>query len=307
MTVLAPKLGQFARDYPDVVLDVTTDDNRLDLVAGGFDAGIHYGEFIEQDMVAVRVSRDHRPAIVGSPAYFESYPRPESPHDLRSHRCINFRHGSAGLYKWELDKGGRSLAVAVNGPLIVDDGAQICAAIDGGSGVHVDDRVPHLASGTGARARGLVPAVPGFFLYYPSRRQQPAALSALVDPSSLETERPARLRGRRGFYEPAVRRPGLSPRRLRATEQRVVRIDVVDVRRRDDLVVDEGAGAPAVSEDVEGQLQHAVAVAFREEPHRRHERRPRLPELGAGVGLPVVPDDRAGLRAAGFLKGPRGT
>src|SRR5205809_4202848 len=64
--VLAPKLGQFARDYPDVVLDVTTDESRIDLVAGGFDAGIHLGEYIQRDMVAVRVSKDLRPAIVAS-------------------------------------------------------------------------------------------------------------------------------------------------------------------------------------------------------------------------------------------------
>jgi DNA-binding transcriptional LysR family regulator len=100
-SVLAPKLGQFARDYPDILLDVTTDDSRMDIVRGGFDAGIHFGEFIEKDMIAVRVSEDHRPAIVGSPSYFESFPKPNSPRDLVKHRCINFRHGSAGLYRWE--------------------------------------------------------------------------------------------------------------------------------------------------------------------------------------------------------------
>ena len=91
-SVLGPKLGEFARNYPDVVLDITTDESRVDLVAGGYDAGIHYGEFIEQDMVAVRVSPDHRPAIVGSSVYFDSHPRPKSPRDLLQHRCINFRH-----------------------------------------------------------------------------------------------------------------------------------------------------------------------------------------------------------------------
>ena len=69
MSVLGPKLAEFARNYPDVVLDVSTDETRLDLVASGFDAGVQYGEFIQQDMVAVRVSPDHRPAIVGAPAY----------------------------------------------------------------------------------------------------------------------------------------------------------------------------------------------------------------------------------------------
>src|SRR2546429_9027084 len=100
-TVLAPKLGQFARDYPDVVLDVTTDESRVDLVAAGFDAGIHLGEFIERDMITFRVSKDHRPAIVGSPRYFESHEKPLHPRDLTSQRCINFRHGSAGVDRWE--------------------------------------------------------------------------------------------------------------------------------------------------------------------------------------------------------------
>src|SRR3954468_21992147 len=78
-TVLGPKLAHFARDYPDIVLDVTADDSRMDIVAGGFDAGIHYGEYIAKDMIAVRVSPDHRPAIVGSPGYFKSRPKPKSP------------------------------------------------------------------------------------------------------------------------------------------------------------------------------------------------------------------------------------
>ncbi|HUZ70159.1 MAG TPA: LysR family transcriptional regulator [Candidatus Saccharimonadales bacterium] len=131
--VLAPKLGQFARDYPDVVLDViTTNEGRFDLVAGRFDAGIHLGEFIERDMIAVRVSPDQRAAIVGAPRYFASQPRPDSPDDLTRHRCLNFRHGSAGVYRWEFDRGKQSLAVAVQGPLIVDDvELMIQAAIDG--------------------------------------------------------------------------------------------------------------------------------------------------------------------------------
>src|SRR3989441_8901391 len=71
-TVLAPKLGQFARDYPDVVLDVTTDEARVDLVAAGFDAGIHLGEFIQRDMIVIRVSRQFLLRIVAWPRYFYS-------------------------------------------------------------------------------------------------------------------------------------------------------------------------------------------------------------------------------------------
>src|SRR5512147_2916526 len=82
---LVPKLAQFARDYPEVVLDVTTDNGRVDLVAAGFDAGIEIGEFIQKDMVAVRVSEDLRAAIVGSPNYFASHPKPKHPRDLLNH------------------------------------------------------------------------------------------------------------------------------------------------------------------------------------------------------------------------------
>src|SRR5437763_12519635 len=120
-TVLAPKLGDFVRNYPDIVLEVTTDDSRMDIVAGGFDAGIHFGEYLEKDMIAVRVSPDLRPVIVGSPGYLKLRGRPKSPRDLIRHPCINFRHGDAGLYRWEFEKGKKSLSVAVSGPLIVDD------------------------------------------------------------------------------------------------------------------------------------------------------------------------------------------
>ena len=185
MTVIGPKLSQFARNYPDVILDVSTDETRLDLVAGGFDAGVQYGEFIEQDMVAVRVSPDHRPAIVGAPAYFAHHPKPQSPHDLLQHRCVNYRHGSGEIYRWELDKGEQSLVVAVNGPLITNDvGLLTRAAIDGVGLAFMseDQAAPHLA--TRALIRVLeewCPPFPGFFLYYPSRKQQPAALTALID------------------------------------------------------------------------------------------------------------------------------
>jgi DNA-binding transcriptional LysR family regulator len=183
--VLGPKLAKFTRDYPDVVLDVTAEDSRLDIVAGGFDAGIHFGEYIQKDMIAVRVSKDHRAAIVGSPEYFRAHPKPKTPHDLLRHKCINFRHGSAGLYRWEFDKGKKSLSVAVNGPLIVDDvETLIRAAIDGvGLAFVSDERVePQLASGELVRVlEDWCQPFPGFFLYYPSRRQQPAALAALIN------------------------------------------------------------------------------------------------------------------------------
>jgi len=182
---VGPKLGQFVRDYPGVELDITTDDSRVDLVSAGYDAGIQFGEYIAQDMVAVRVSPDLRPAIVGAPEYFNSSPKPTSPRELLNHRCIRFRHRGESVYKWELDKGAESLAIAVNGSLILDElDLVIQAALDGvGLAWLSEDRVAeHLASGALVRVlEDWCPPFPGFFLYYPSRRQQPAALSALID------------------------------------------------------------------------------------------------------------------------------
>ena len=184
--VLAPKLAQFTRDYPNVVLDVTTMTvPRVDLVAGGFDAGIRLGEFIERDMIAVRVSRDQRAAIVGAPRYFESHATPLTPNDLTGHPCINFRQGAEGLYRWEFDKGDQSITVAVRGPLVTEDIELIIqAAIEGvGLAFAIEEHVrPYLTSGVLMRVlEDWSAPFPGYFLYYPSRRQQPAALAALVD------------------------------------------------------------------------------------------------------------------------------
>jgi DNA-binding transcriptional LysR family regulator len=192
-TVLGPKLGQFARDYPTVALEITTDDSRVDLVSAGYDAGIQFGEYIAQDMVAVRVSPDLRPAIVGAPGYFASHPKPTAPREVLDHQCIRFRHRGESVYKWEFDRGDESLAIAVHGSLLLDElDLVIHAALDGAGLAWVaEDRVSeHLASGALIRVlEDWCPAFPGFFLYYPSRRQQPAALAALVDTLRLENRR----------------------------------------------------------------------------------------------------------------------
>jgi DNA-binding transcriptional LysR family regulator len=183
-SVLAPRLGKLSREYPEIILDVTTDDSRRDIVAEGFDAGIHFGEYIQKDMIAVRVSPDQRPAIVGSPAYFNAHPQPKVPRDLLHHRCINFRHGAAGLYRWEFEKGKKCFSAAVTGTLVVDDLELVVrAAIDGVGLAYLAEQevAVQLADGTLLRVlHDWCQPYPGFFLYFPSRRQKTAALSALV-------------------------------------------------------------------------------------------------------------------------------
>jgi DNA-binding transcriptional LysR family regulator len=173
--VLAPKLGAFARSHPDVTLEVNVELDHVDLVARRFDAGIQLGEFVERDMIAVRVSPDQRAAIVASPQYLAAHPAPESPRDLMRHRCINFRRGELGLYRWEFERHGQALSVAVPGSLVVDNlDLLLRSAIDGaGLAFCFEQQVAPLLS-SGALVRVLedwCPPFPGYFLYL----RQPAA------------------------------------------------------------------------------------------------------------------------------------
>lgn len=182
--VLAPILGRLHMEYPEIVLDVTTDNTRRDIVAEGFDAGIHLGEFIEKDMIAVRLTPDHRAAIVGSREYFTSHAEPREPRDLLDHNCINFRHGPAELYRWEFEKGKKQVTVAVNGSLVVDHTGLVFEGALQGVGlafVAEHEVASYLEDGRLVRVlKDWCQPFPGFFLYYPSRRQQSAALTALV-------------------------------------------------------------------------------------------------------------------------------
>src|ERR1700759_4382439 len=132
--VLLPRLASFARSYPGIVLEVTSSNDPVDLIAGGYDAGVQLGEFIQRDMIAVPVTGEMRLAVVGSPAYFESNPIPKRPQDLKDHACIGFRF-SNGLYRWEFEKGKKSLTVSPQGPASFDDPDLVIKAVLDGVGI----------------------------------------------------------------------------------------------------------------------------------------------------------------------------
>jgi DNA-binding transcriptional LysR family regulator len=182
--VLLPKLAQFTHAYPEITLDVTSSNDPVDLVAGEYDAGIQIGEFIQRDMIAVRVSKDLRLAAVGSPAYFASHSIPETPNDLKDHSCIAFRFRS-GIYRWEFQKSRKATTVHPQGPVTFDDpDSVIQAALNGvGIGMAMEDSLSEMIR-EGRLVQVLkdwCPTFPGYFLYYPSRQNQPAALTALIN------------------------------------------------------------------------------------------------------------------------------
>lgn len=184
--VVAPVLPRFTQSYPEIVVETLIDPALTNIVAQRFDAGIRLGESLEKDVVAVPVTGPLRMAVVGTPHYFATHPAPATPHDLRKHRGINFRLPTAGtIYKWEFEQRHRKMEVGVEGPLVFDDEDMIINAALAGVGLAyvVEEQVASLLK-TRALARVLedwCPPFPGFFLYYPGRRQVSPALAAFID------------------------------------------------------------------------------------------------------------------------------
>ncbi|CCV03768.1 putative DNA-binding transcriptional regulator [Mesorhizobium metallidurans STM 2683] len=182
---LTPRLGAFAAAYPDIVLEIVIEDRFTDVVEGGFDAGVRLGESLQRDMIAVRIGPDIRGAVVGAPSYFATMPKPSHPHDLADHRCLRFRFSSGILYRWEFEKDGEEIELAVKGPLILDEDHLIAnAAIDGAGVAFLFEDYVREATADGRLIRVLedwCQPFGGFFVYYPSRRQMRPALRAFVD------------------------------------------------------------------------------------------------------------------------------
>ena len=185
-TILWPSLANFLAEYPDVQVDLVVDNMLRDIVAERFDAGIRMGERVARDMIAVRIGPEIRMAAVATPAYFKKHGKPKVPQDLETHSCINLRLPTlGGVYAWEFEKGTREINVRVEGQLTVNDIAVIRNAALHGLGIAFmpeDVAQPHLNAGGLVRVLAdWTPPFPGYYLYYPSRRQQSPAFALLVE------------------------------------------------------------------------------------------------------------------------------
>lgn len=181
-TLAAP----FMRQYPEITLEITSDDARIDIVSGRFDAGIRIGERIERDMIAVRLADEFQMMAVASPAYLAGRPRPQEPADLQGHACIRFRQAWDGaIHAWEFVREGERIEIGADGPLIVNDMLMVLDAARAGVGIaYLPQRMvaADLAEGRLVQLLGdWCLTMSGVFLYYPSRRQTPAPLQALID------------------------------------------------------------------------------------------------------------------------------
>ncbi len=175
----------FLARHPEMSLDLVTEGRLVDVVAGGFDAGIRLGEAVPQDMVAVRFGGETRFVAVASPAYLAGRAPLRTPDDLKRHACIRVRLPSGKPYRWEFAKHGQELAVEVPGALTLDHTELMTEAAAAGLGIaYVSDRSaqPYIERGTlVAVLDDWCPSIPGLFLYYPGHRHVPPGLRAFID------------------------------------------------------------------------------------------------------------------------------
>jgi DNA-binding transcriptional LysR family regulator len=184
--VLQPLLAGFLKAYPDVQVELTNDEGYIDIVERGFDAGVRLGESVQKDMIAVPLGGPIAVAIVGSPDYFKRNSVPRHPADLVHHNCVRFRFsGSGAIYKWELDVDDRRVEYEVSGNLTISDSLfSVEAALEGIAVAYTFEQLalPHIKTKKLRRVlTSFSPTFQGFYLYYPSRRQQPSKLKAFVD------------------------------------------------------------------------------------------------------------------------------
>ncbi|WP_077048461.1 LysR family transcriptional regulator [Pseudomonas sp. KK4] len=183
--VLLPIVSEFLQAYPDIRLEIVESDALVDVVAGGFDAGVRFGNRLEADMVSLPIGPTLRSVVVGSPAFFEQHPIPRKPEDLHGLPCIRHRFPSGTVYRWEFERGGIAQEIEVSGPLTLGDvSLMVGPALQGLGMAYVFEGsvTGHLADGRLIQVLAdWCPYYPGLHLYYPSRRHVPAPLKAFID------------------------------------------------------------------------------------------------------------------------------
>jgi len=183
--ILEPVIGSFAQAYPEIELEIAASEEMIDLAAGGFDAGIRFGQFIAPDMVAVRLTPPFPFSVVASPEYLARHGRPERIEDLRRHPCLRMRRSNGAIAHWSFVERGERIEAAVSGPLIAHDYPTLLGAAIRGVGLAQVPaplvRAPIADGKLESLLDDLAVMTPGVFLYHPGKRQMLPKLRAFID------------------------------------------------------------------------------------------------------------------------------
>src|ERR1700746_980172 len=159
--LLNPLIASFCEAYPHVEVEIAASADLVDIAAEGFDAGIRLGQFIEADMIAVRLTRPFPLAVVGSPDYLRRRQRPERIDDLRQHACLRMRRSNGSIAPWSFVNGNEAVDVIVSGPLIASDTpTMLGAAVEGLGLAQVPGPIAAGAVKTGTLVRLVEPFAP---------------------------------------------------------------------------------------------------------------------------------------------------
>ncbi|ASP54271.1 LysR family transcriptional regulator [Sinorhizobium meliloti] len=181
-----PLIASFAQAHPKVAIDVTVTDEEFDIVAAGFDAGVRLGEVIEQDMIAVPLTGDQRELAVAAPTYLAVRGTPAHPRELVHHRCIGWRRApNVAPYRWEFEENGVPFDVAVEPQITTNDlRFMLRSALCGAGITFATEEIFRPFVETGELVpllQDFLPPFPGFFLYFPQRRNMTPKMRALIE------------------------------------------------------------------------------------------------------------------------------
>ena len=184
--VMLPVLPSFHAAYPEIKVELDVNDASVDLAAEGFDAGVRIGDFVERDMVAVRLTPSFRWRVLGSPGSLAQHGIPRQPEDLLQHQCIGYRFPTGkSVYRWEFRRKGRPFSVDAAGAMIVNDHLTMIALAKAGIGLAYTADLIAAQDIQAERLREvLLPyciSGPGLQLYFPMRSQQQPKLRAFID------------------------------------------------------------------------------------------------------------------------------
>jgi DNA-binding transcriptional LysR family regulator len=184
--LVGPAIGAFFETYPDIRIEMLVDDPHLDIVAHRIDAGIQIGGHIEKDMIATQIVAPFALVLMASPRYLARSPAPSTPADLSGHSCIRMRWPWDGtLQPWRLHNGTEQVEVAAQGRFVANDLRVLATAVAGGAGIGLLPEVlvaSFLSKGALVRVLdGWSYPISGVYLYHPSRRQVPTALTAFIN------------------------------------------------------------------------------------------------------------------------------
>lgn len=183
--ILLPKLASFKQQYPDIQLELISDNRFVDIVAEGFDAGVRFGNMLSEEMIAIKISEENKMALVGSPDYFHQHGFPKTIQDLHQYQCLGYRLSkTGGLFEWEFNDKGITTKITPQGQWIFNDDIPTKLAAKLGLGLaYLPEELVNTEIANGELIRIFAEqsyVFPSFYLYYPHRNVSPS-LRAVIE------------------------------------------------------------------------------------------------------------------------------